>query len=50
MEFANKEYLMNILKELTTEMPQDLIYRENGDTIELRSLSSLADSAAYAAA
>lgn len=43
MEKANKEYLINIFKELTTELPQDLIYRENGDSIELKSLSSLTD-------
>jgi hypothetical protein len=44
MEKANKEYLINIFKELTTELPQDLIYRENGDSIELKSLGSLTDS------
>ena len=43
MERANVEYLMNIFKELTTELPQDLIYRENGDSIELKSLGSLKD-------
>ena len=37
MENANIEYLMNIFRELTTEMPDELIYRENGDIIELRS-------------
>ena len=50
MEKANKEYLINIFKELTTELPHDLIYSENGDCIELKSLGSLTDSAAYAAA
>ena len=44
MEKANKEYLINIFKELTTELPQDLIYRENGDSIELKRLGSLTDS------
>ena len=44
MEKANRDYLMNIFRELTTELPQDLIYRENGDSIELKSLGSLADS------
>jgi hypothetical protein len=37
MENANIEYLMNIFRELTTEMPDELINRENGDIIELRS-------------
>ena len=40
MEKANKEYLINIFKELTTEMPQDLIYIENGDCIELKSAAA----------
>lgn len=38
MEKANIEYLLNIFKELTTEMPQEMIWREDGDSIELRSL------------
>jgi hypothetical protein len=44
MEKANKEYLINIFKELTTELPQDLIYREDGDSIELKSFASMTDS------
>jgi hypothetical protein len=40
MEKANKEYLINIFKELTTELPQDLIYIENGDCIELKSAAA----------
>lgn len=44
MERTNIEYLMNIFKELTTELPQDLIYREDGDSIELKSFASMTDS------
>ena len=51
MEKANRDYLMNIFRELTTELPQDLIYIENGDCIELKSFASLTDNMpAYVAA
>lgn len=43
MERANIEYLLNIFKELTTELPNELIYRENDGCIELKSLESLRD-------
>lgn len=36
MEKANIETLVNIFKALTTEMPEELLYRENGNRIELR--------------
>ncbi len=36
MEKANIETLVNIFKALTTEMPEELLYRENGSRIELR--------------
>ena len=38
MENANIEYLLGIFRELTTELPEDLIYQENGDSIGLKSL------------
>lgn len=44
MERANIEYLLSIFKELTTELPKEMIYRENDGCIELKSLESLIDS------
>lgn len=41
MENANFEYLLNIFRELTTELPHDLIYREDGDSIELKSIGDM---------
>jgi hypothetical protein len=41
MENANFEYLLNIFRELTTELPHDLIYREDGDSIELKSIGGM---------
>lgn len=44
MEKANIENLLNIFNQLTTELPQELIYRENNGCIELKSLDSLGGS------
>jgi len=43
MDNTNIEYLLNIFRELTTELPHELIYRENGDSIELKSIGSYGD-------
>lgn len=39
MERNNIEYLLSIFRELTTELPQELVYHEDGDIIELKSFS-----------
>ena len=43
MENANLEYLLKIFRELTTEMPDQMIYREDGDSIELKCAGSITD-------
>jgi len=43
MDKKNIESLISIFKELTTELPQELIYRANGDCIELKSLENYVD-------
>ena len=40
MDKTNIESLINIFKELTTELPQEMIYRVSGDCIELKSMDS----------
>ena len=40
----NLNYLMSIFKELTTEMPKELIYSESDGIIELKSIESYAAS------
>lgn len=42
MENTNLEYLVSIFRELTTELPKELLYRETEDCVELKSLESLA--------
>lgn len=41
MSNANLDYIMDIFKTLTTEMPEHMLYRENGGIIELRTLDSI---------
>ncbi len=41
MEILNMEYLVSIFRELTTELPKELLYRETDDFIELKSLESI---------
>ena len=40
MDKTNIESLISIFKELTTELPQEMIYRVSGDCIELKSMDS----------
>lgn len=40
MDKANIDYILDIFKTLTTELPEQMLYRESGDTIELRTLDS----------
>ena len=41
MENMNYEFLLSIFKELTTELPEELIYRETDDSFELRSAETV---------
>ena len=41
MDKTNIESLISIFKELTTELPQEMIYRVTGDSIELKTLESV---------
>lgn len=41
MEKVNMEYLVSIFRELTTELPKELLYRETDNCIELKSLESI---------
>lgn len=40
MDKANIDYILSIFKTLSTEQPEQLLYRENGDSIELRTVES----------
>ena len=41
MDTANIDYIMNIFKTLSTELPEQMLYREDGDTMELKTLDSI---------
>ena len=41
MDTANIDYIMNIFKILSTELPEQMLYREDGDTMELKTLDSI---------
>lgn len=41
MDIANIDYIMNIFKTLSTELPEQMLYREDGDTMELKTLDSI---------
>lgn len=36
MDITNVDYIMNIFRTLAGELPEQMLYRENGDSIELR--------------
>ena len=36
MDKANIDYILDIFKTLSTEVPEQMLYREEGDCIELR--------------
>lgn len=46
MNKINIDYALDIFRALTTELPDELLYRDNGDSIELRSPDSMMDSLA----
>ena len=43
MDKVNVESLMSIFRFLSTELPEELMYRETEDCIELKSLESIRD-------
>ena len=44
MDKVNIDYLMDIFRALSTELPEQMLYRENGDSIELRTLDGIENS------
>ena len=43
MDTNKIDYIMNIFKTLSTELPEQMLYREDGDTMELKTLDSIGD-------
>lgn len=41
MEKAKIDYILDIFKTLTSELPEQMLYRDNGDSIELKTLDSI---------
>ena len=41
MDTAKIDYIMNIFRTLSTEMPEQMLYREDGDNFELKTLDSI---------
>ena len=46
MDKANIDYILDIFKTLSTELPEQMLYREDGENIELRTLDSSGSSLA----
>ena len=46
MDKANIDYILDIFKALSTELPEQMLYREDGESIELRTLDSIGSSLA----
>ncbi len=44
MDKVNIDYLMDIFRALSTELPEQMLYRENGDSIELKTPDSVVNS------
>ena len=40
MNSANVDYILDIFRTLSSEVPEQMLYRENGDSIELRTPDS----------
>lgn len=40
MNASNIDYIMNIFKTLTGELPEQMLYREDGDSFELKAADS----------
>jgi len=41
MDTAKIDYIMNIFRTLSTEMPEQMLYREDGDSFELKTLDNI---------
>jgi len=41
MDTNKIDYIMSIFKTLSTELPEQMLYREDGDTMELKTLDSI---------
>ena len=41
MEKSNMDFIMDVFKIITGELPEMMLYREDGDSMELRSIDSL---------
>ena len=41
MDTSKIDYIMNIFKTLSTELPEQMLFREDGDTMELKTLDSV---------
>lgn len=44
MDRANIDYILDIFRTLSTELPEQMLYREDGESIELRTLDSIGNS------
>ena len=40
MEKSNMDFIMDVFKTITGELPEMMLYREDGDSMELRSTAS----------
>lgn len=43
MDTSKVDYIMNIFKTLSSDLPEQMLYREDGDTMELKTLDSIGD-------
>ena len=41
MDKAKVDYILDIFKTLSTELPDQMLYRESGDNFELRAIDSI---------
>ena len=41
MDTNKIDYIMSIFKTISTELPEQMLYREDGDTMELKTLGSI---------
>lgn len=41
MDTTKIDFIMNIFKIISTELPEQMLYREDGDTMELKTLDSI---------
>lgn len=41
MDNAKIDYILDIFKTLTNELPEQMLFRENGDSLELKTLDGI---------